>query len=120
MRKTVKRAAVTLMLCAAMCLPAATDPSPGWGVTRCLVVGCDRFVTMPPTGHASENNTRTMAALLEDFLPGEKQITLHVDGPGSTEDFEDLIRATFAGAREEDTALLYVSTHGVSRTGCGR
>ena len=117
MRKTVKRAAVTLMLCAAMCLPAATDPSPGWGVTRCLVVGCDRFVTMPPTGHASENNTKTMAALLEDFLPGEKQITLHVDGPGSTEDFEDLIRATFAGAREEDTALLYVSTHGVSREG---
>lgn len=117
MRKTVKRAAVTLMLCAAMCLPAATEPSPGWGVTRCLVVGCDRFVTMPPTGHASENNTRTMAALLEDFLPGEKQITLHVDGPGSTEDFEDLIRATFAGAREEDTALLYVSTHGVSREG---
>ena len=103
MRKTVKRAAVTLMLCAAMCLPAATDPSPGWGVTRCLVVGCDRFVTMPPTGHASENNTRTMAALLEDFLPGEKQITLHADGPGSTEDFEDLIRATFAGAREEVT-----------------
>ena len=82
MRKTVKRAAVTLMLCAAMCLPAATDPSPGWGVTRCLVVGCDRFVTMPPTGHASENNTRTMAALLEDFLPGEKQITLPMDGPG--------------------------------------
>jgi hypothetical protein len=117
MRKTVKRAAVTLMLCAAMCLPAATEPSPGWGVTRCLVVGCDRFVTMPPTGHASENNTRTMAALLEDFLPGEKQITLHMDGPGSTEDFEDLIRATFAGAREEDTALLYVSTHGVSREG---
>ena len=115
MKRTVKQAASALMLCAAMCLPAATDPSPGWGVTRCLVVGFDRFVSMPSTGHASENNTQTMAALLEDFLPGEKQITLHVDGPGSVDGFEDLIRETFAGAREEDTALIYISTHGVRR-----
>ena len=103
------------LLCAALCLPAATDPSPGWGVTRCLVVGFDRFVTMPSTGHASENNTETMVNLLEAFLPGEKQITQHVGGPGSAEDFENLIRETFSGAREEDTALLYLSTHGVSR-----
>ena len=99
------------LLCAALCLPAATDPSPGWGVTRCLVVGFDRFVTMPSTGHASENNTETMVNLLEAFLPGEKQITQHVGGPGSAEDFENLIRETFSGAREEDTALLYLSTH---------
>lgn len=115
MMKAGKRAAAALMLCAALCLPAVTDPSPGWGVTRCLVVGFDRFVTMPSTGHASENNTETMAALLEDFLPGEKQITLHVDGPGTVKDFEDLIQDTFRGAREEDTALLYLSTHGVIR-----
>jgi len=114
MRRTRKPIAA-LMLCAVMCMPAATEPSPGWGVTRCLVVGCDRFVSMPSTGHASENNTLTMAALLEDFLPGEKQITLHVDGPGSVDAFEDLIREAFAGAREEDTALLYISTHGVRR-----
>jgi len=106
-----------LMLCVALCLPAMTAPSPGWGMTRCLVVGFDRFVTMPSTGHASANNTETMAALLEDFLPGEKQITLHVDGPGSIEDFEGLILETFAGARDEDTALLYISTHGVDREG---
>ena len=115
MMKAGKRAAAALMLCAALCLPAVTDPSPGWGVTRCLVVGFDRFVTMPSTGHASENNTETMAALLEDFLPGEKQITLHVDGPGTVKDFEDLIQDIFRGAREEDTALLYLSTHGVIR-----
>ena len=115
MKRTGKRAVTALLLCAALCLPAKTDPGPGWGVTRCLVVGFDRFVTMPSTGHASENNTLTMAALLEDFLPGEKQITLHVDGPGSADDFEDLIRETFGDAREEDTALLYLSTHGVIR-----
>ena len=115
MKRTEKHTVMALLLCAALCLPVVTDPSPGWGVTRCLVVGFDRFVTMPSTGHASANNTETMAALLEDFLPGEKQITLHVDGPGSIGDFENLILETFAGARKEDTALLYLSTHGVSR-----
>ena len=115
MKKTGKRAVTALLLCAALCLPAKTDPGQGWGVTRCLVVGFDRFLTMPSTGHASQNNTETMAALLEDFLPGEKQITLHVDGPGSIDDFEDLILETFADARKEDRALLYLSTHGVSR-----
>jgi hypothetical protein len=109
-----KRIVAALLLCAALCLPEMTASSPGGGVTRCLVVGFDRFVTMPSTGHASENNTETMAALLEDFLPGEKQITIHVDGPGSIGSFEELIRGTFAGAREEDTALIYMSTHGVS------
>lgn len=113
--KRTKKPIAAVLLCVALCLPAVTAPSPGWGMTRCLVVGFDRFVTMPSTGHASENNTMTMAALLEDFLPGEKQITLHVDGPGSIEGFEDLIRETFADAREDDTALLYLSTHGVSR-----
>ena len=113
--KRTKKPMAAVMLCVALCLPVATAPSPGWGVTRCLVVGFDRIVTMPSTGHASENNTETMAALLEDFLPGEKQITLHVDGPGNVDDFEDLIRETFAGSRMEDTALLYLSTHGVSR-----
>ena len=83
-------------------------------MTRCLVIGFDRFVTMPGTGHASENNTETMAALLEDFLPGEKEITVHVDGPGTIDALEELIRETFAGAREEDTVLIYLSTHGVS------
>ena len=104
----------TAALCAALCLPAMTASSPWGGVTRCLVVGFDRFVTMPSTGHASANNTGAMASLLEDFLPGEKQITIHVDGPGTIDGFEKLVLETFAGAREEDTALVYLSTHGVS------
>ena len=102
------------VLCAALCLPGIAASKTGEGMTRCLVIGFDRFVTMPSTGRASANNTETMAALLEDFLPGEKQITIHVDGPGNIDGFEELIRETFAGAREEDTALVYLSTHGVS------
>ena len=109
-----------LVLCAVLSLPAMTSSTPGSGITRCLILGFDRFVTMPSTGHASANNTETMAALLEDFLPGEKQITIHVDGPGSIGGFEELIRETFAGAREEDTALIYLSTHGILRDEAGK
>ena len=105
------------MLCAVLCMPGITASSPQENVTRCLVIGFDRFVTMPSTGHASANNTETMAALLEDFLPGEKQITIHVDGPGTISGLEELIRETFEGAREEDTALVYLSTHGVNALG---
>jgi len=105
------------MLCAVLCMPGITASSPQESVTRCLVIGFDRFVTMPSTGHASANNTETMAALLEDFLPGEKQITIHVDGPGTISGLEELIRETFEGAREEDTALVYLSTHGVNALG---
>jgi hypothetical protein len=107
----------TAMLCAVLCMPGITASSPQESVTRCLVIGFDRFVTMPSTGHASANNTETMAALLEDFLPGEKQITIHVDGPGTISGLEELIRETFEGAREEDTALVYLSTHGVNALG---
>ena len=39
------------------------------GTTRCLLIGCDRFVSMPGTEPAGANNVDTMAALLRDFLP---------------------------------------------------
>ncbi len=115
--KQLRKPIAALLLCISLALPALTSSTPDIGITRCLILGFDRFVTMPSTGHASANNTETMAALLEDFLPGEKQITIHVDGPGSIGGFEELIRETFAGAREEDTALIYLSTHGISAPG---
>ena len=116
--KRVRKPIAVLMLCLAICLPGMTVSSPGGGgVVRCLVIGFDRFVTMPSTGHASANNTETMATLLEDFLPEKKQMRVHVDGPGTAEEFEELIRESFAGAREEDTTVIYLSTHGVSAPG---
>ena len=75
----------------------------GEGVTRCLLSGCDRFVRMP--------------ALLRDFLPGEPRITRKVNGPGSVGEFEALVDKAFAGASGEDTALVYLSTHGILRRG---
>ena len=83
------------------------------GVTRCLLVGCDRFVSMPGTEPASANNVDTMEALLTDFLPDCAAIRRQVNGPGTVDGFERLVADTFAGAKEKDTALIYLSTHGL-------
>ena len=83
------------------------------GVTRCLLVGCDRFVSMPGTEPASANNVDTMESLLTDFLPDCAAIRRQVNGPGTVDGFERLVDDTFAGAKDRDTALIYLSTHGL-------
>lgn len=89
----------------------------GEGVTRCLLIGCDRFVSMPSTEPAGANNVETMAALLEDFSGGDTVITRQVNGPGTVAGFEKLIEDTFREARDVDTALVYLSTHGLLEEG---
>ena len=83
------------------------------GVTRCLLIGCDRFVSMPGTEPASANNVDTMEALLADFLPEGTEIARQVNGPGSAEGFGKLAEETFRDAKAADTALIYLSTHGI-------
>lgn len=86
-------------------------------VTRCLLIGCDRFVSMPGTEPASANNVETMAALLTDFLPEDTAedtlIIRQVNGPGTVAGFEQLVADAFRRANEADTCLVYLSTHGV-------
>ena len=69
-------------------------------VTRCLLVGCDRFVSMPGTEPASANNVDTMEALLTDFLPECAAIRRQVNGPGTVDGFEQLVTDTFASAKD--------------------
>ncbi len=83
------------------------------GVTRCLLIGCDRFVSMPGTEPASANNVDTMEALLADFLPEGTEISRQVNGPGSVEGFGQLAADTFREAKQADTSLIYLSTHGI-------
>ena len=105
------------LLCFFLCvllLPLGVIKSAGGdGVTRCLLIGCDRFVSMPDTEPAGANNVETMGALLTDFLPGEVRIQRYVNGPGTVEGFERLVADTFRDANDADTALIYLSTHGL-------
>ncbi len=89
------------------------------GVTRCLLIGCDRFVSMPGTEPASANNVDTMEALLADFLPEGTEISRQVNGPGDNDGLEQLVADTIRGAKHADTSLIYLSTHGVLKTEAG-
>ena len=108
--RTIFRSLIPGIL-AALLLCAATAAAEG--VTRCLLIGYDRFVLMPSTEPASANNTEMMNALLEQFLPGPVTVTRRVNEPGTVDGFEALAMETFAGAEESDTALVYLSTHGL-------
>ena len=90
------------------------------GVIRCLLVGCDRFVSMPCTEPASANNVNTMEALLTDFLPEGTAVRREVNGPGTVSGFERLVTDVFREAKGADTALIYLSTHGLLRDEAGQ
>ena len=94
------------------------------GVTRCLLIGCDRFVSMPGTEPASVNNVNTMAALLRDFMPEGARMFLQMNGPGTVAEFVQLVEDAFGNAKKGDVSLIYLSTHGIliqnDDTGAGK
>ena len=117
----MKKKVIGLALCLA--LVSVLVPLGVWGVkrdtkdgvTRCLLIGCDRFVSMPGTEPASANNVETMEALLTDFLPEGTAVFRQVNGPGTVAGFEQLVSDVFRDAGKTDTALIYLSTHGLLR-----
>ena len=116
----MKKALLCLAFCALLIPLLGGKGSVEEGMTRCLLIGCDRFVSMPGTEPASANNVETMAALLADFLPEDTVICRQVNGPGSVDGFEQLVTDTFREAKETDTALIYLSTHGLLHEKTGR
>ena len=118
--KAIRQGLAALLLLGICLVPASfrsgsTEEEAGRpGVSRCLVIGYDRFVTMPDTAPCSANNTEVMASLLADFAPEPEIIVRRVNEPGTVEGLERLIRETFADAGPQDTGYLYISTHGVT------
>ena len=102
-----------LLLCLLLIPLLGRRGGPGDGVIRCLLVGCDRFASMPDTEPASANNVDTMEALLTDFLPEDTAIRRQVNGPGTVDGFEQLVKDVFREAKDADTSLIYLSTHGL-------
>ena len=90
------------------------EPPAGAAVVRCLAAGMDLFVTEENTAPCSANNAEAMAALMAAYLPPGTKITRSVNGPGSAAGMMQLLREAFDGAGEEDTSILYLSTHGVT------
>ena len=104
------------LICGLLLIPALfRGGGAAEGVTRCLLIGCDRFVSMPATEPAGANNVETMAALLADFLPEGTAVCRQADGIGTVADLERLTAETFREAGTGDVSLIYLSTHGVLR-----
>jgi len=101
-----------LLLLSAVSVSGEQPERPG-PVTRCLLIGCDRFASMPSTEPASANNTEVMAGILADFLPEGMAVTRKTGGPASVDELEKLVLETFREAKEGDRSLIYLSTHGV-------
>lgn len=110
--------ALSVLFAAVMAfLPAAPTvdaiPALPAGGYRCLAVGMDLFVSEEATTPCSANNAEAMAALLTDCLPEGTRVTRRVNGPGNAKEMEQAISEAFGEAGEEDTSILYLSTHGI-------
>ena len=112
----MKRLAALLAAAAAFVLPIrgfGSEPELPAAEFRCLAVGIDWFVNEENTAPCSANNAETMAGLFGDCLPEGTKVTRRVNGPAGLAEMENLILETFSDAGEEDTSILYLSTHGV-------
>ena len=110
------RRMIRFSLALAMTVLLATCAA-GEGVSRALLIGCDRFVSMPDTTPAAENNLSLMETLVRQALPGLDRVKVRLDGPRTAAEFTALAAEAFAGADETDVSLVYLTTHGVAWTG---
>ena len=121
MRKSALECLISLLTALLMMLPvpgvrSTAAETPEAGVSRCLLIGCDSFLSMPSTAPVSANNVQRTARMMEACVPGLVSVRSSTDGPGSSEALRALILEAFQGAGEEDTSWLYLSTHGVTWT----
>ena len=108
-------ALLTIGLCFLLsaCQDTSRERGTGSGVSRSLLIGYDRFVTMPDTAPCSAGNTALMADLVKDFVPDMIQVVRRTDEPATVDGLTELIRDTFRDAGPADTSWLYISTHGI-------
>ena len=104
---------ISLCLLLSACQDTARERGTGSGVSRSLLIGYDRFVTMPDTAPCSAGNTALMADLVKDFVPDMIQVVRRTDEPATVDGLTELIRDTFRDAGPADTSWLYISTHGI-------
>jgi len=113
----MKKKLICLILCGAIVLALGIigvwRNRPEAGTARCLLIGCDRFVSMPGTEPAGANNVETMEALLTDFLPEGTTVVRQLNGPGTVAGFEQIVADAFRRAKNDDISLIYISTHGI-------
>ena len=82
------------------------------GTERALLIGVDEFVSRPSAYPSSTNNVYAMQALFQSAARPLERLILPQEPVTTPEELAHLIQSTFAGAGENDTSYLYISTHG--------
>lgn len=79
---------------------------------RALLIGCDSFVSRPPTDPSSENNLRIMEELLNSCDPAPERLDARLNHLTGSEDLKAALEDVFADSTEDDVCWIYFSTHG--------
>lgn len=87
------------------------------GVSRALLVGCDRFLSEKETTPSSYNNVSRMADLIAAGAENIENIVTRRDGIASVAELMEGITAAFDGAQAGDTSYFFISTHGIWEEG---
>ncbi len=104
-----KRIGLWLMMLFLLCISSAA----GEGRTRALLVGADRFCSMPQTAPAAKRNLERMENLLWIRWPGLTECRAVLNGLGTVDGLRRLIAEEFAETEAEDTSLIYFTSHGI-------
>lgn len=102
-----------IVLCLLLLTPFLRSASAEAGQRRALLIGCDHFVSQPDTWPAAENNLRLVANALFSDVRRYALVRTVSDGIATKEAFEEAVKAAFQSSGENDTSVLYISTHGI-------
>lgn len=83
------------------------------GVSRALLIGCDRFLSEQDTAPSSNNNVTRMAEVLSRGVPNLETMVTRRDDLASVDELMQGITAAFDGAQPGDTSYFFISTHGI-------
>lgn len=113
------RRLLAYVICLALLLPlrpswAQQPPAPA---LRAWLVGCDRFVTYPSTGSAAQNNVQNLLRVLRGEARAYARVKTSVNQAMDANAFARAASEAYRGARAEDIALFYISSHGVYQAG---
>ena len=80
---------------------------------RALLIGCDHFLSQPDTWPAAENNVRSLSDVLFSDVRPYALVRTASNTIATVDAFEEAVLAAFRNSAENDTSVLYLSTHGV-------
>ena len=113
MRRTIKRVTVLLGILFILFLTDAMAD----GKNRALLIGCDQFLSASDTSPASSTNVLQMAEALSGGSMNLQHLVTRRTGISGISELQEMIAEAFGGSDDQDTNYIYLSTHGIWKSG---